>query len=173
MAQTVKNLPAMWETGVWSLGQEDSLEKGMATHSSILGWRILWTEEPDGLQSMRSQRVGNNSATNTFSRGTVDQIFIDYPRSTCSWQLSHFQEASSILNNSKCRGLSCLGWRPAFHNLYVLVLQLQPLRAQFSGSQLWFQDLQYQLGMCTNWRGWCWVPQSVLGSPPPGDPAAH
>ena len=96
MAQTVKNLPAMWENRVWSLGQEDSLEKGMATHSSILGWRILWTEEPDGLQSMRSQRVGNNSATNTFSRGTVDQIFIDHPRSTCSWQLSHFQEASSI-----------------------------------------------------------------------------
>ena len=52
MAQTVKNQPAMWETQVQSLDQEDPLEKGMATHSSILAWRILWTEEPGGLQSM-------------------------------------------------------------------------------------------------------------------------
>ena len=57
VAQTVKNLPAMQETWVQSLGQEDPLEKGMATHSSILAWRILWTEEPSGLQSMGSQRV--------------------------------------------------------------------------------------------------------------------
>ena len=52
VAQTVKNLPAMWETWVWSLGQEDSLEKGTATHSSILAWEFPWTEEPGGLQSM-------------------------------------------------------------------------------------------------------------------------
>ena len=56
-AQTVKNLPAMQETGVQFLGQEDPLEKGMATHSSILAWEIPWTEEPGGLQSTRSQRV--------------------------------------------------------------------------------------------------------------------
>ena len=49
VAQMVKNLPAMQETLVWSLGQEDPLEKGMATHSSILAWKILWTEEPGGL----------------------------------------------------------------------------------------------------------------------------
>ena len=52
-----KNLPAMQETQVQSLGWEDPLEKGMATHSSILAWRIPWTEEPGGVQSMRSQRV--------------------------------------------------------------------------------------------------------------------
>ena len=52
MSQTVKNLPAMRETQVQSLGQEDPLEKGMATHSSILAWRIPWTEEPGGLQSI-------------------------------------------------------------------------------------------------------------------------
>ena len=51
----VQNLPAMQETWVRSLGWEDPLEKGMATHSSILVWRIPWTEEPGGLQSMRSQ----------------------------------------------------------------------------------------------------------------------
>ena len=53
----VKDLPAVQGTQVWSLGQEDPLEKRMATHSSILAWRIPWTEEPGGLQSMRSQRV--------------------------------------------------------------------------------------------------------------------
>ena len=52
MAQTVKNLPAMRETQVLSLDQEDALEKEIATHSSILAWRIAWTEEPGGLQSM-------------------------------------------------------------------------------------------------------------------------
>ena len=52
MAQTVKNLPAMPETQVQSLGQENPLEKGMATHSSILAWRIPWPEEPCGLQPM-------------------------------------------------------------------------------------------------------------------------
>ena len=53
----VKNLPAMQETRVRSLGQEDALEKEMVTHSSILAWRIPWTEEPGGLQSTGSQRV--------------------------------------------------------------------------------------------------------------------
>ena len=57
MAQMVKNLPAVQETQVRSLGWEDPLEKGMATHSSVLAWRIPWTEEPSGLQSMWSQRV--------------------------------------------------------------------------------------------------------------------
>jgi len=56
----VKKLPAMQETQVQSLGQEDPLEKEMATHSRILAWRIPWTEEPGGLQSMGSQRVGHD-----------------------------------------------------------------------------------------------------------------
>ena len=60
MAQRVKNLPSMQETQVQSLGWEDSLEKEMATHSSILAWRIPWTEEPGGLQSMGLQRVGHD-----------------------------------------------------------------------------------------------------------------
>ena len=51
MAQLVKNLPAIWKTWVWSLGWEDPQEEGMATHFSILAWRILWTEEAGGLQS--------------------------------------------------------------------------------------------------------------------------
>jgi len=60
VAQRVKNLPAMWETWVQSLGWEDPLEEGVATHSSILAWRIPWTEEPGGLQSMGSHRVGHD-----------------------------------------------------------------------------------------------------------------
>ena len=57
MAQVVKNLLAMKETQVQSLGQEDPLEEGMATHSSILAWKIPWTEEPGGLQFLGLQRV--------------------------------------------------------------------------------------------------------------------
>ena len=62
-AQTVKCLPAMWETRVWSLGREDPLEKEMATHSSIHAWKIPWTEEPGRLQSMGSQRVRHDWVT--------------------------------------------------------------------------------------------------------------
>ena len=60
VVQMVKNLPAMKETWVRFLGQEVPLEKGMATHSSILAWKIPWPEEPAGLQSLGSQRVGHN-----------------------------------------------------------------------------------------------------------------
>ena len=60
MAQRLKRLPAVQETRVRSLSQEDPLEKEMATHSSILAWRISWTEEPGRLQSMGSQRVGHD-----------------------------------------------------------------------------------------------------------------
>ena len=60
VAQMVKNLPAMRVTWLQSLGQEDSLEKGMATHSNIVTWRIPWTEEPGWLQSMGLKRVGHD-----------------------------------------------------------------------------------------------------------------
>ena len=66
VAQTVKSLPALWKTCVRSLGREDALEKDRATHSSILAWRIPWTEEPGRLQSKELQRVGHNWASNTF-----------------------------------------------------------------------------------------------------------
>ena len=65
----IKNLPAMQEPQVLSLDQEDPLEKGMATHSSILAWRIPWTEEPGGLQYMRSQRV---RLSNTFFQNSKE-----------------------------------------------------------------------------------------------------
>ena len=65
VTQIVKNLPAMQETQVWYLGWENLLEKEMATHSSILAWRIPWTEKTGGLQSMGLQRVGHYWVTNT------------------------------------------------------------------------------------------------------------
>ena len=77
VAQTVKNLPAMQETWGW----EDSLEKGMVTHSSILAWRIPGTEEPDGLQSTGSQRVRQNWVTFTFSIPVIS--FAD--STNCGW----------------------------------------------------------------------------------------
>ena len=60
VAQLIKNLPAMQETWVQSLGREDALEKEMATHSNILAWKSPWTQEAGGLQSMGSQRVGHD-----------------------------------------------------------------------------------------------------------------
>ena len=60
IAQSIKNLPAVQETQVRSLGQDDPLENEMATHSSILAWIILWTKEPGELQSMGLQRAGHN-----------------------------------------------------------------------------------------------------------------
>ena len=70
VAQMVKNLPAVQETQVQSLGQEDPLKKGMATHWSILAWRISWTEERGGLQFVRFQRVRHDWVTNTFHFNT-------------------------------------------------------------------------------------------------------
>ena len=76
VTQRLKSLPEMRETWVWSLGWEDSLKKGMATHSSILVWRIPWMEEPGGLQSMGSQRVGRNWMT-SLSLSSIKQ-FLHY-----------------------------------------------------------------------------------------------
>ena len=67
VAQTINNLPANQMTLVWSLGWEDPLEKEMATHSSILAWKIPWAEEPCGLQSMGLERVGHNRTTDTLT----------------------------------------------------------------------------------------------------------
>ena len=77
VAQMVKHLPIMQEAQVGSLDQEDSLEKGMATHCSILAWRLPWTEKPGGLQSLGSYRVGHDWATNT-SKDSI-HVLRDWP----------------------------------------------------------------------------------------------
>ena len=97
-AQLVKNLPAMQETRVQSLGWEDPLEKEMATHSNILAWRITWMGEPGRLQSMGSKRVGHDWATFTFTlisqmllfwgtgQGTLLSVFMTVFDSLLSWE---------------------------------------------------------------------------------------
>ena len=90
MAQAAKNMPAMQETWVQSLGHEDPLEKGMATHSSIPAWKISWTEEPGGLQSMGPQRVEHNRATNThfiafFKRIHHRHLIAGQSGKRCTW----------------------------------------------------------------------------------------
>ena len=89
VAQMVKNLPVIQETQVRSLRWEDALEKGMAIHSSLLAWRIPWTEEPDGLQSMGSQRVGYNWTTNGHLLGLliVSMIFNCFLFKYFSWKM--------------------------------------------------------------------------------------
>ena len=103
MAQTVKNVPAIWETQVWSLGGVDPLEKEMAAHFSSFAWRIPWTEELGRLQSMGSQRVRHDWATEThtwerqviafiellFSRGMA-QMVKNLPRVRETWVWSGF-----------------------------------------------------------------------------------
>ena len=84
VAQIVKNLPAVWEIRVWSLGWEDPLQKGMATHSSILAWRIPWTEELGELQFMGSQRLGHDWANDT--QRHKEQILMHLFERTCILQ---------------------------------------------------------------------------------------
>ena len=80
VSQTVKNLRAMRETWVQLLGWKNPLEKGMATHSSILAWKTPWTEEPGRLQSMRSQRVRHDCATNTYTHTRTHTHTYTYSR---------------------------------------------------------------------------------------------
>ena len=106
VAQTVKNLPAMQESQVLSLGWEDSLEKGMASHSSILAWKILWTEKPGGLESMGLLRVGHNWVTNTFTF-----TCIKLKNTACSSRL--LQQTFNSLIGSHSANLSsvCPWWK--------------------------------------------------------------
>ena len=95
VAQIIKFLPAMQETRVWSLGQENSLEKKIATHSSILAWRIPWTEQPGGLLSMRLQWVIHDWITNTFTLSLFFSTHIS--RKLCSNYGIYWSEAFDIL----------------------------------------------------------------------------
>ena len=134
MAQLVKSLPVMQETWVRSLSREDLLEKGMATHSGILTWRIPWTEEPGGIQSMRSQRVRHDWVTNTFTFICV---------SLSVFNISGGYGKGAVLTKS-CRayriqfGFCCLGngplgqcWRALYQKLGCLG------RCGPEGSQRW------------------------------------
>ena len=96
----VKNLPAKQETWVHSPGQEDPLEMGMATHSSILAWRIPWTEEPGRLQSMGSQRVGHDWAT----KHTQEKIRILFLKDIWKSVIKDFRGLYACLSSQKING---------------------------------------------------------------------
>ena len=99
MAQKVKHLPTMWETQVQSLGQEDLLEREMATHSSILDLKIPWTEEPGRLQSMGSQRVRHGRVTSPY-------LSIMSPR------LTHVAEGTRVSFFVRLNHIPLYGWTP-------------------------------------------------------------
>ena len=126
----VKNLPAMQETWVWYLGQEDPLEEGMATHSSILAWEIAWTEEPGGLQSTGSQSVrhdGNNWACAPGLPVTNHEPGLqDWPEagstSRCKEKL-HDEYEEKSLNSPKLNSGSWTYWSTS-HKLFNLFWSL-------------------------------------------------
>ena len=93
IAQMVKNLPAMQEIQVSSLGQEDPLEKEMATHSSILAWRIPWTEGPGWLQSIGSQRVWHDYVSNT---KRIPILWNTMPVDTLAWKIPWMEEPGRL-----------------------------------------------------------------------------
>ena len=98
VAQMVKNLPTVQETWVRSLGQEDPLAKGMATYSSILAWRIPWTEKPGGLKSMGSHRVRQNGVINTHTAflGVSSIIFLIWSGKGRGCEKSHLSIQTAL-----------------------------------------------------------------------------
>ena len=111
----VKNLSAVQKTQVWSLGQEDPLEKGMANHSSILVWRIPWTEEPRGLQSLGSQRVRHDWVTDTFT-------FKEYLYPLSEKALGRSTESNSFTHAIFSSVFLALGWPEQRNSRYFLLL---------------------------------------------------
>ena len=108
VAQMVKNLLAMQETWVQFLGQEGPLEEKMATHSSILAWRIPWTEEPGGLQSMGWQRVESNWATNSFSIH-MSVVLSPFVPSSPPLTVSIWMDLESVIQSEENqRKISCI-----------------------------------------------------------------
>ena len=103
VAQIVKNLPAVQEIQLWFLGQEGPLEKEVTTHSSILAWNIPWTEEPGRLQSMGSQRVRHDWATNT-------SLHVEY-----MYSIPTFWRVFII---TRCQKLFCIYWDD--HMVFIL-----------------------------------------------------
>ena len=122
----VKKLPAMQETQVQFLGQEEPLEEGIATHSSILAWRIPWTEEPGGLQSMQSQRVRNNWATKHST--VLVNVVNNFIGNFCISFFSSVSFPTSFLSSrSFPRDIQALGREERRGGLWVAYILLIPL----------------------------------------------
>jgi len=136
----VKNLPAMQETQVWSPGWEDPLEKGMATHSSILAWRIPWTKEPGGLQSMRLQRAGHNWATNAH---TPWWNIMESVNRVCLGTLMRWHGLKASLRWCLCRG--------------VIEVRQQAIQWVWSLNRIHVKHPLFVWGEPGNWLGRWWA----------------
>ena len=148
----VENLPALWETWVWSLGWEDPLEKGMATHSNTLAWRTPWTEEPSGLQSMGSQRIRHGYFLYLLSNWASSGL------NSSSAKL-HVFRLSSVLGNGATK------WKEMQFSstLFFLIPQSKPYLfyfLQFSS----VQSLSRVLLFATPWIAACQASLSVTNS---------
>ena len=155
MAQRVKHLPAMQETQVLSLGQEDPLEKEMATHSSILAWRIPWTEEPGGLQSTGSQRVRHDWATSLslspFIQQTFPECLLCAKSVLAPWDTG-IKKPESLLGRSLSRAERYLGKPSSKVNQARLRLkdgELKPKRLHREGDS-W--PVHWKLNNCSQGR---------------------
>ena len=115
MAQIIKNLPAMQEIQVWSLGWEDPLKKGIATHSSILAWTFPWTKEPDGPQFMGSQRIRHDWVTNTHACNQAD-VYL-YLRVVSHWKFVLWTQSLPLWQESILKIIS-LENRNKYTNIY-------------------------------------------------------
>ena len=172
MAQRLKCLPSMQETWVQSLGQEDPLEKEMATHSRILAWRIPWTEEPGGLQSIGLQRVGYKWAT------SLSLHFHVLKRSKClliSWLQS---PSAVILETKKIKSVTVSIVSPSICHEVMGPRQRQGQRhyfankgpssqsCGFSSSHIWMWELDYKESWALkNWCFWTMGLEKTLESP--------
>ena len=125
-SQTVKRLPTMQETWIRSLGQEDPLEKEMATHSSTLAWKIPWTEEPVRLQSMGSQRVRHDSATSLTTHEMLGKMRPFHAQINSLYHSS----SNNILWEAKTAHKKLKPWGLAWCNPCPLWQCLQQLRTQ-------------------------------------------
>ena len=143
VAQMVKHLVAMWKTRVWSLGQEDPLEKEMGTHSSTLAWRIPWMEEPGTLQSMGSQRVRYNwvtsfslSHTHTHTVDVVVQSASHVQFFVTPWTAAHQASLSLTISRSLLKFMFFTLVMPSSHLIFwcplLLILSLFPIIRDFS-----------------------------------------
>ena len=144
VAQMVKHLPAIWETWVWSLGWEDPLEEGMATHSSTLDWKIPLTEEPGRLQSMGSQRVEHDWGTSLSFNHILLKILQSFQSNRKEFQIHiTFTSAIKTLNNVKTSIIWCsmhsLNWGVGTWQFYSFIQKF--LFSLCQGATFWLRNV--------------------------------
>ena len=178
VTQTIKNLPAMQEIWVWSLGWEDPLEEGMAHRPSILFWRIPWTEEPGGLQSMRSQRVGHDWKTE-HTNAHISGVYMPVPISRW-WLELHVciaegadlfpDQGAKILKAKQHASHPPAKKKKVFEGWFTLILRSCALPEltwlnSFSSSWIYEHSSSSASPTCYHWKGSSWTYLSSVCPP--------